>query len=310
MKAYIGITDGDWYQLLAAQDQLDEVNFWQPGGSRQFRALSPGELFLFKLHSPRNFIVGGGFFAHSTLIPTSLAWTSFGIGNGAETLPGMRARIEKYRRKPPAPFEDYTIGCILLAQPFFLPESLWIPVPDDWPKNAVQGKTYDLAQEPGRSLWNRLSVALNHLNSANPEKPKMAIDEPRFGKPTIVRPRLGQGSFRVMVTDAYERRCAATGERVLPALEAAHIKPYAEGGAHSVNNGLLLRRDLHSLFDAGYMTLGEGLRIEVSRRIKEDWNNGREYYKLHGSKIRCPASSEHLPGQEFLDWHRECVYRG
>ena len=189
MKAYIGITDGDWHQLLAAQENLEEVNFWQPGGSRHFRALSPGELFLFKLHSPRNVIVGGGFFAHSTLIPTSLAWTSFGIGNGAETLPEMRARIEKYRRKTPAPFEDYTIGCILLEQPFFLPESLWIPVPDNWPKNAVQGKTYDLTQEPGASLWNQLRAALSRFQAKTPEKPKLALDEPRFGKPAIVIPR-------------------------------------------------------------------------------------------------------------------------
>ncbi len=221
MKAFIGITDGDWYELLAAQEHLDEVNFWQPGGNRQFRALSPGELFLFKLHSPRNFIVGGGFFAHSTLIPSSLAWSSFGIGNGATTLPEMRARIEKYRRKPPAPFEDYTIGCILLEQPFFLPESRWIPVPENWPKNVVQGKTYDLTEGLGHSLWNRLKVALSHLKAAAPETAEVALNEPRFGKPIIVRPRLGQGSFRVMVTDAYDRRCAATGERVLPALEAA-----------------------------------------------------------------------------------------
>ena len=48
--------------LLASQPGLDEVNFWQPGSNTQFRALSPGELLLFKLHSPDNFIVGGGVF--------------------------------------------------------------------------------------------------------------------------------------------------------------------------------------------------------------------------------------------------------
>ena len=61
MQAYVGITDYEWYQLLASRPQLDEVNFWQPGGSRGFRALQPGELFLFKLHAPRHSIVGGGF---------------------------------------------------------------------------------------------------------------------------------------------------------------------------------------------------------------------------------------------------------
>ena len=98
MKAFVGITDFDWYQLLASQPHLDEVNFWQPGGRTTFRALQAGELFLFKLHAPLNAIVGGGFFAHATRLPVSLAWESFRIANGANTLAQMRARIEHYRK--------------------------------------------------------------------------------------------------------------------------------------------------------------------------------------------------------------------
>jgi hypothetical protein len=62
---------------------LDEVNFWQPGGRSQFRVLQPGELFLFKLHSPNNFIVGGGLFGHASIVPISLAREAFGDKNGA-----------------------------------------------------------------------------------------------------------------------------------------------------------------------------------------------------------------------------------
>jgi putative restriction endonuclease len=53
-----------------------------PSGSRQFKLLEPGEPFLFKLHSPRNFIVGGGFFVRHTALPCSLAWSAFGVKNG------------------------------------------------------------------------------------------------------------------------------------------------------------------------------------------------------------------------------------
>jgi putative restriction endonuclease len=68
VKVYVAVTDKDWFQFLgrlkerreAAGDTLDEVNFWQPGGKQLFKALQPGDLFLFKLHSPDNFIVGGG----------------------------------------------------------------------------------------------------------------------------------------------------------------------------------------------------------------------------------------------------------
>jgi putative restriction endonuclease len=82
----------------------------------------------------------------------------------------------------------------------------------------------------------------------------MAEAQARFGEPQLIQPRLGQGAFRVLVTDVYNRRCAVTHERTLPALEAAHIRPYGDGGEHEARNGLLLRRDIHSLFDAGYVT--------------------------------------------------------
>lgn len=75
----------------------------------------------------------------------------------------------------------------------------------------------------------------------------------RYGAEYLMRARLGQGAFRVMVSDAYQRRCAVTGERTLPFLEAAHIRPYTEEGPRVISNGLLLRSDLHTLFDRGYM---------------------------------------------------------
>ena len=60
---YVGVTDFDWFTYLKNQ-QCDEVNFWTPGGNKNFRALSENEMFLFKLHAPRNYIVGGGFFLY------------------------------------------------------------------------------------------------------------------------------------------------------------------------------------------------------------------------------------------------------
>ena len=78
MRAYVAVTDPRLYRFLRARPQFEEVNFWQPSGSRGFRALQPGELFLFKLHSPDDFIVGGGFFAASAILPVGLAWEIFG----------------------------------------------------------------------------------------------------------------------------------------------------------------------------------------------------------------------------------------
>ncbi len=302
MKAYVGVTDYDWYTLLKSHGSLDEVNFWQPGGSRKFKAIAEGELFLFKLHSPRNYIVGGGFFTHSSLLPISLAWKAFNVANGVRSLEEMRARTLRYRRSA-ADREDFTIGCILLSEPFFLPEDHWIPVPSDWSPNIVQGKTYDLALQAGAKLYGQLRDALSALKVRE-------VESERYGDGVLVRPRLGQGSFRVLVTDAYERRCAVSGERVLPVLEAAHVRPYAEGGEHSLKNGLLLRSDLHILFDQGYLTVTTDRRLEVSRRIHDEFENGKEYYALHGNELRAPQHTDQVVSLENIEWHNEQVYLG
>jgi putative restriction endonuclease len=309
MKFYVGITDWDWYTYLSVQASLDEVNFWRPSGDRQFRALQIGEPFLFKLHSPRNFIVGGGFFTHFTGLPLSFAWTTFGTRNGAQTEDEMRARIERYRRFYAGSFEDYQIGCILLQSPFFFAPDEWIPA-SDWDQNIVQGRTYDTADLRGQALWGQVQDRLKEKLASALQPQNVAEETDRFGKPQLVMPRLGQGIFRVMVTDAYRRRCAFTGSPVLHVLDAAHIRPFANDGPHELRNGLLLRQDLHTLFDRGYITITPEYRVEVSRRIKKEFENGHEYYAEHGKMIALPDTPALRPADEFLTWHNNNVYVG
>jgi putative restriction endonuclease len=89
----------------------------------------------------------------------------------------------------------------------------------------------------------------------------------------------------------------------LPALEAAHIRPFGEGGAHEVSNGLLLRSDIHKLFDKGYVGVTPDHRFVVSKRLKDDFANGRSYYPLDGSEIRLPERVAERPSPRWLEWH-------
>src|SRR5437667_10519668 len=82
VRAFVAVTDNDWFDFLRHQPALPEVNFWQPGGGRHFRALDPGQPLLFKLHALMNFLVGGGFLSAFSILPMSLAWQTFGIQNG------------------------------------------------------------------------------------------------------------------------------------------------------------------------------------------------------------------------------------
>ncbi|HEX7043292.1 MAG TPA: HNH endonuclease [Burkholderiales bacterium] len=308
MKLWVGVTDKGWFEYLRAW-QPDEVNFWQPSGGREFRTLRPGEPFLFKLHSPNNFIVGGGFFVRYSALPCSLAWEAFGDKNGVRDMAEFLTRIRKYRERGGSERlqPDPVIGCNVLAAPFFFPEPMWIPVPTDWAPNIVQGKSYDSESEPGASLWKAVQRNLQLLGLWQQDETDEKVGEER--PEYLVRGRLGQGAFRILVTDAYQRRCAITGERTLPVLEAAHIKPYARSGPHSVRNGLLLRSDLHKLFDKGYLTVTPDLRVEVSRKIKEEYENGREYYAYHGKELRTlPSNRFEQPSKEFLEWHNQNIY--
>jgi putative restriction endonuclease len=262
-------------------------------------------MFLFKLHAPRNVIVGGGIFAYANTLPCSLAWEAFRESNGAHSAQEMRTRIARYRRAEPDDRSDFEVGCRILTQPFFFAERNWIPVPTNWSPNIVSFKTYNTGDAEGLALWEAVNGRLGQ-----PHKARMDIEHTRFGEPQLIRPRLGQGAFRVLVTDIYQRRCAVTQERTLPALEAAHIRPYGDGGEHEARNGLLLRRDIHSLFDAGYVTVTPDLRFEVSRRIREEFNNGKHYYALHGRAIDAPTGIGQRPDADALIWHNEHCFRG
>jgi len=297
MQFWVGVTDRDWYDFLAV-GKPEEVNFWQPSERVLARFLAPGVPFLFKLHSPDNFIVGGGFFVRVTSLPVYMAWSAFGRNNGVVDIAEFVRRLARYRRDANT---HSVIACNILAEPFFLPRSEWIPIPADWKPNVVRGKTYDTEAETGRDLW---SAVLLRLSKTTGEVGLGIKEAPRFGAEYLARARLGQGAFRILVADAYTRRCAITGERTLPALEAAHIKSYSEGGPHATSNGLFLRSDIHKLFDENYVTVTTDLRIEVSRKIAEEFENGKEYYRYHGKPLQVvPNNSMDRPSNEYLRWH-------
>jgi putative restriction endonuclease len=302
MKFYVGLTDTEWFENLRSL-QPDEVNFWKPSG-RAFKALEPGAPFLFKLRRAR-YIVGGGYFIRFTQLPVEITWDIFGQKNGLPDYESFRAAIQDYRQWQSNPRPE--VGSIVLSAPFFLDEDDWIPQPEDWSSNLVQGKGYDTDDPIGAAVWAMVEARLQRM-PAQVELEKTDDESSNRYSIGLAKHRLGQGAFRVLVTEAYNRCCAFTNERTLPALVAGHIKPYAKSGPHDVRNGVLMRADLHALFDQGYMTITEDYIIEVSPRIKEEYENGRAYYALHGNRIRLPEQVSDYPDAKYIRWHNENVY--
>jgi putative restriction endonuclease len=318
MRGYVANTDHDWFTFLREiEPPIDEVNFWRPGSESSFRAVAPGEPFFFRLKAPHNAIAGFGYFAHFSMLPVSMAWEIYREANGAPSFSDVRRRLLRFRSRfgmETDPKQDFWIGCILVNQPVFFGDDEWVQVPDDFAGPIVQGKTYDLSKGEGQRIW--IDCLARAAARREPDMTKIGsviADRPLtggYGALHTLRPRLGQRSFRIAVLDSYERRCAITNEKTLPALEAAHIRDYRDVQEHTRNNGILFRADIHKLFDSGYVTVTPDFHFEVSRRIKEEFENGRDYYKLHGSAIRLPRKESEQPLAEALSWHNENRFLG
>lgn len=116
---------------------------------------------------------------------------------------------------------------------------------------------------------------------------------------TIVK-RRGQKAFRDALIEAYDGRCAITGCAVLDVLEAAHIHPYRGQDTNKTCNGLLMRADLHTLFDCSLISIDhENHTVLVASHLR-----GTEYGQLHGRTLLSPRKPSQAPNTEALKWHR------
>ena len=314
MKFYLGVTDNNWYKYLSDINPED-INFWQPSGTVNFKVLQPGAPFLFKLKNPLNAIGGVGFFSSHTFLPMSVAWDTFRNRNGCDTYSEFSKMILNYRKDKNN--INPKIGCIVITNPVFFKQADWIETPSDWAGSIVQGKSYNSEENIGKEIWQKVENLLQKYLTNEPifnvENPLMLEEpiSPQYRNSILTKVRIGQGAFRVLITDAYSRKCSITGERTLPVLEAAHIKPYSEAGPNFISNGILLRSDVHTLFDSGYLTITNDFNIEISSRIREEFQNGKEYYQYHGkSLLVLPKNNIDLPDKKFIDWHNTYIYRG
>jgi putative restriction endonuclease len=314
VNGYVAVTDQGWYETLLNSPGPKDANFWRPSTTPV--NLDPHTPFFFKLKAPHNVIAGFGYFESFSILPDWLAWETFGSANGVDSLATLKTRLATIQQRARIEADPRgQIGCCLIAEARFFERHEWVGAPKDWKPRTVVGARYDLASGEGaRILAECLARTSKGTERAvsRPTPPGLRVAEgaPRYGSPVVHTPRLGQSIFRIRVIDAYQRACAVTNEHSLPVLEAAHIKPYSEDGQHAVDNGILLRTDLHRLFDKGFVTIDEDSRFVVGRKLKEEWENGRSYYELHGREISLPSEPTLQPSSAALDWHRQHVFLG
>jgi putative restriction endonuclease len=297
---FVAVTDIGWFDYLRAFRGLDEVNFWRPGST--IRRPPRGTPYLFKLKAPRNVIGGVGFFDYGEQMTIAEAWEFYGDRNGAGSAENLRASIERNAHEEVSLARR--IGCELLSTPFFFEPDEWISLPADWPKSGIQvGKNYDFASVAGQELWQSV------LQLITPRHAATIRSFGGFGLPTLTIPRRGQGTFRRLVLNAYGNQCAVSGEHTVPVLQASHIRPFSDETTHEVPNGISLRSDIHTLFDRGFVTITPDHIFRVSKRLRDDYHNGRIYYDLDGIRIHVPKIPELQPKTENLEWHGDEIFK-
>jgi putative restriction endonuclease len=309
-EAFVANTDRGWFDFLASRaagGRLDEVNFWLPRATTPMREMMVGEPVFFRLKKPDYAIAGYGFFAHFQVLDLDLAWQTFGEKNGDPSRDRFFERIGKYRgidlRLPSARRDP--VGCTILRDAVFWPSERWIPWSKNrnWHPNIVQGRT-----ERDPTSVAVLMAAVREDQAQPPAELVMesfrlvTADERSWGfRDQAVRE--GQGTFRLRLLKAYGR-CAITGEHTPIVLDGAHIQPYLGPRSNHPQNGVLLTKEFHALFDAGYVTITPDLKVRVSERLRIDWDNGHRYYPFDGKPLAAVPSDESLaPSREALAWH-------
>lgn len=169
-------------------------------------------------------------------------------------------------------------------------------------KEALQGRSEALDEilrwrpiRPGDTLGAELFSA----QEAAEQEAQAADDADRRNKTLrAIYVRRGQRAFRRRLLKSYDKTCAVTRCKIEALLEAAHISPYLGDHTNSVNNGLLLRADIHTLFDLGLLWVAEGFIIQVAKSAR-----GGPYADLHGKPLRLPNAANDRPSSERLKQH-------
>ena len=299
MKIYVAVTDEEWLQYLAQHSaSSDTVNFWRPGQPKNFKAIGPGDLMLFKRHAPHDSIGGGGFFHAHRQMPLSMAWQCFAEGNGTASFAELQRKIWQYRRRHQRNDElDPIIGCTLLNQPVFFPNDHFAT--RDFAKSIVQGKSYDVGTNAWHYYYREWEQRLYRTGKIPREVAVADSADPVHPEMRLIAQRLGQGAFRADVMENCKGACVVTGERAIPVLDAAHIRPYTDSCDNSVDNGILLRADIHRLYDNHMASITPDHVFRVNEKLL-DYGNGRQYLAMDRGRI---AEPKHQLNEDYLHEH-------
>lgn len=278
-------TDLGWFNYLNEHRFNEAINFWTPS-DWHFNALKPGEKVVFKLKGSGEAMAGGyASFIEYRFSSIDEAWSEFGRKNGFDNKASFVQGLTKYN--PDAGKSG--IGCLVLGEVFFFDNP--VKLSDfgiNFSRSIVKYKKYDT------------DFPFDENSSGEENDFTLVVPVNKKKRQQSMTQREGQPWFHTRVCRAYGQQCCISGEDIPELLQAAHIQEYINSSSNHVQNGLLLRVDLHTLFDNGLLAVDENYIIHISPLVKSD-----EYRKYDGTKITLPKDRSNYPSVAALKYKME-----
>lgn len=259
------------------------INFWTPTGWEP-KKINPGDMFYLFLKSPYRKVGGYARYVYSFQLTVRDAWNKFGQANGASDINMMLEQLSSIRGSRID--ENTIIGCIMLQDPVFLPDneffdSMEIGVEI---KQAMQKFKYIKGAEIIRQEYTIDKIDDYILNEEATVEYTLSAH----------KRRIGQSTFREKLLELY-RKCAVTREDYPLVLEAAHIDPYIGESSNYPQNGLILRSDVHKLFDANLLAIDTNYHVKLSNILA-----GTSYERFENEPIVLPENKNFYPSEDAL----------
>lgn len=277
----IAVTDPNWFNFLKNNDLHSNVNFWQPTYQRLNR-INEGDRVYFKIKGER-IIAGYGEFVEQRELTVNEAWRDFGQRNGCEIKKDFINIInQKLHQHSQRIANERRIGSIVLNNCVYL--DTFIVINDTvWNPRATKSFRY-MKDGEKHPVTKRERITDFQL-----------VKGPRTQKTTTTNTRSGQSDFSSRIRRAYNNTCCISGETIPELLEAAHIQEYKSKDSQHVQNGLLLRVDLHRLYDSGLIFINDKYEIQVSSKL-----NGTIYEIYRNRSINYHKDKRYKPSKDAL----------
>ncbi|MGM0501446.1 MAG: HNH endonuclease [Bacillota bacterium] len=287
----IAPTDLNWFKFLKNRLNFQIINFWTDNPWNP-RRLKKDNKFYFLLKTPIRKIGGYANFSYSQNLSITQAWQKFGQGNGVSSLYELGVKATGATN----PDYDTEIGCIVLENPVFLePEEYFHP--DDYNLSF----SAEISKHKYYPNLEEINIAGEYKQAEISFSSISCETDYKFDQSSALK---GQSKFRQNLFKYYKGKGVITKENCAAILDAVHIHPYLKKNKDHLKNGLLLRSDLHQLFDDGLITITPDYKVLVSKKL-----DSNHYHKYQNQDIYLPQDNKFYPEQQVLKFHNHYIFR-